>query len=223
MNKQQLSRTNRAASHDNRKTPSDQSPLRLAALISGAGRTLINLADCIDRGDLPATIELVISSRANALGVELARQRGFDVRIASLKDFNNDADAMHDAITAWLLEKRIDLVCLSGYLRWLRIDEPFTGRVINIHPALLPKFGGKGMHGLNVHRAVLQAGETTSGCTVHFVNEEYDQGPIILQRTCPVMPDDTEHTLAARVFAQECIAYPQAISQLAPTLPRLQT
>lgn len=187
---------------------------RLAAFISGGGRTLMNLADCIDRGELPASVDLVVASRENIAGVELARQRGFDVRIAAVKDFA-DPDAMHDAITTWLVEKDIDLVCLCGYLRWLRVDPQFRGKVINIHPALLPKFGGQGMHGLHVHRAVLRAGDEASGCTVHFVDDHYDQGPIILQRTCPVLPDDDEYTLAARVFEQECIAYPEAIRQLA--------
>ena len=190
-----------------------QQPIRIAAFISGGGRTLLNLANCIDRGELHASIELVVASRLDAPGVERARQRGFDVRIATIRDFGS-ADAMHDAVTGWLLEKDIDLICLCGYLRWLRIDPPFENRVINIHPALLPKFGGKGMHGLHVHRAVLAAGETTSGCTVHYVDEEYDHGPVILQRTCPVLPDDDEHTLADRVFEQECLAYPEAIRKV---------
>lgn len=194
-----------------------QRPIRLAGFLSGGGRTLMNIADCIDRGELDASIELVVSSRAGAPGVELARSRGFDVRVAALRDFPS-LDDMHDAITSWLMEKAIDLVCLCGYLRWLRVDEPFRNRVINIHPALLPKFGGKGMHGLNVHQAVLDAGETVSGCTVHYVDDRYDEGPIILQRTCPVQPDDDAASLAARVFAEECRAYPQAIRMLSSAL-----
>lgn len=125
---------------------------------------------------------------------------------------------MHDHITSLLRDKRIDLVCLCGYLRWFRIDPDFRGRVINIHPALLPDFGGQGMHGEHVHRAVLAAGRTVSGCTVHHVDDEYDHGLVILQRTCPVLPGDDPSTLAARVFEQECIAYPEAIRRLAPTL-----
>lgn len=189
-------------------------PLRLAGLLSGGGRTLLNLADRIDDGTLPASIELVIASRADAPGVDRAKERGFDVRIAELREFNSE-DAMHDAITTWLREAKIDLVCLCGYLRWMRIDPPFQDRVINIHPALLPKFGGKDMYGPRVHRAVLAAGETETGCTVHFVDEEYDHGPTILQRMSPVLPDDDENTLAARVFAEECIAYPEAIRLIA--------
>jgi len=196
------------------------SPLRIAALLSGGGRTLMNIADRIDDGRLNAEAALVIASREKIAGVERARARGFDVRIARVRDFPTEG-AMHDAITSWMLEKDVQLICLCGYLRWLRIDEPFVGRVMNIHPALLPDFGGKGMYGDHVHRAVLAAGRTTSGCTVHFVDEHYDHGPTIVQRTCPVMADDTPDTLAARVFEQECIAYPEAISLFAEGRVRL--
>ena len=185
-------------------------PLRIAAMISGGGRTLMNIADQIEAKRLQARIELVIASRGDVAGVEKSRSRGFNTLIIRRKDFPTD-DAMHDAVTKQLTERRIQLVCLCGYLRMIRVDEPFRWRIMNIHPALLPEFGGKGMHGEHVHRAVLAAGKKTSGCTVHFVDERYDMGPIILQRTVPVLPDDDEHTLAARVFEQEMIAYPQAI------------
>jgi phosphoribosylglycinamide formyltransferase-1 len=187
---------------------------RLACLISGGGRTVLNLADRIDEGSLAATIGLVIASRPGIAGIERARERGLEVRIAARRDFDSEDD-MHDAISAWLEEAGVDLVCLCGYLRWFRVDPSFAGRVINIHPALLPKFGGKGMHGDRVHRAVLEAGEKTSGCTVHLVDEEYDHGPVILRRTCPVRTDDTVESLAVRVFAEECIAYPEAIRRVA--------
>ncbi len=185
-------------------------PLRIAAMISCGGRTLINILDEIEAGELNATVELVIASRGEIAGVELAQTRGLDVRIVRQRDFANEDD-MHDSISAALTDKRIDLVCLCGYLRWFRVDEQFVGRVMNIHPALLPDFGGQGMHGQVVHQAVLDSGRRYSGCTVHFVDEEYDHGPIILQRTCPILPDDDHGALAARVFAQECIAYPEAI------------
>jgi phosphoribosylglycinamide formyltransferase-1 len=185
-------------------------PLRIGALISGGGRTLMNLADRIEAGELDATIAIVISSRANAVGVERARGRGLDVHVVRQRDFGSEP-AMHDAITRLLVDADVELVCLCGYLRWLRIDEPFIGRVMNIHPALLPDFGGKGMYGDRVHAAVLDAGRAESGCTVHFVDDRYDHGPIILQRRCPVLRDDTTATLGARVFEQECIAYPEAI------------
>jgi formyltetrahydrofolate-dependent phosphoribosylglycinamide formyltransferase len=187
--------------------------LRLACLISGGGRTMLNLADRIDDGSLSASIELVIASRAGIAGVERAKAHGFDTHIVLRRDFASD-EAMHDHISGLLRAKRIDLVCLCGYLRWLRVDPDFRGRVINIHPALLPDFGGSGMHGEHVHAAVLQAGRTISGCSVHHVDEHYDHGEVILQRTCPVLPNDTPETLAARVFEQECLAYPEAIRRL---------
>jgi folate-dependent phosphoribosylglycinamide formyltransferase PurN len=115
-----------------------------------------------------------------------------------------------------------DLVCLAGFLFLWRIPEPFIGRVINIHPALLPEFGGKGMYGHHVHEAVLTAGRKESGCTVHFCDNQYDHGPIILQRRVPVLPGDTPDILAARVFEQECIAYPQAVQLIAEGRVRLE-
>jgi len=196
-------------------------PLRLGALISGGGRTVLNLADRIADGTISADIALVISSRADAAGVERARDRGLAVRVAARRDFES-ADRLHDTITSWLLERQVQLVCLCGYLRWFRIDEPYRGRAMNIHPALLPDFGGKGMYGEAVHRAVLAAGAKVSGCTVHFLDDRYDHGPIILQRETPVLPADDEHTLAARVFEQECIAYPEAIRLFAAGRLRLE-
>ena len=188
-------------------------PLRLAALISGGGRTLMNIADHVDSGALNASIELVIASRPGIQGIELSRGRGFNTLVVARGDYP-DVNALDDAIWRQLRERRIDLVCLCGYLRLLRIDEAFRWRVMNIHPALLPDFGGPGMHGERVHAAVLAAaggGRSVSGCTVHLVDEHYDHGPNILQRTCPVLPNDDVHSLAARVFEQECIAYPEAI------------
>jgi phosphoribosylglycinamide formyltransferase 1 len=185
-------------------------PIRLACLISGGGRTLMNIADQIDAGNLNAKIDLVISSRGDVAGVAKSRTRGFNTLVVRRKDFPSDND-MHAATSKQLVERRIDLVCLCGYVRVLRVDEPFRGRVMNIHPALLPDFGGLGMYGERVHEAVLASGKKISGCTVHFVDEHYDMGPIILQRRVPVLPGDTPHTLAARVFEQECIAYPEAI------------
>ena len=179
-------------------------------MVSGGGRTLLNLADRIDDGTLPATVALVISSRPDCPAVGRAAHRGFDVRVAAAADFPDEA-RMHDAITAWLREREVDVVCLCGYLRWFRLEEPFASCTMNIHPALLPKFAGRGMYGLRVHRAVLDSRAQQSGCSVHFVDDQYDHGPIILQRTCRVLPDDDAQRLAARVFEQECLAYPEAI------------
>lgn len=187
-----------------------QPPLRIAGLISGGGRTLINILDQIEAGKLNATVEFVIASRSEIAGIERLKKRGYEVNIIRKRDYETE-DQMHDAISDALTTNQIDLVCLCGYLRWIRIDDAFRNRVINIHPALLPDFGGKGMHGINVHRAVLQAKRKVSGCSVHFVDEQYDNGPVILQRPCHVLKSDTPDSLAERVFEEECLAYPQAI------------
>ena len=142
--------------------------------------------------------------------MELAQAHDLDVRIVRQRDFATEDD-MHDSISAALVEKRIELVCLCGYMRWFRVDERFIGRVMNIHPALLPDFGGQGMHGQIVHQAVLDSQRQFSGCTVHFVDDEYDHGPVVIQRTCPVLTDDDHASLATRVFTLECQAYPDAI------------
>jgi formyltetrahydrofolate-dependent phosphoribosylglycinamide formyltransferase len=196
-------------------------PLRLGALVSGGGRTVLNLADRIADGTLTAQIALVISSRADAAAVERVRGRGLEVRVAARRQFESD-EQRHDTITSWLLEHDVQLACLCGYMHWFRIDEPFRGRAMNIHPALLPDFGGKGMYGPRVHRAVLAAGAKVSGCTVHFLDDQYDHGPVILQRECRVLPGDDEHTLAARVFEQECIAYPEAVRLFADGRLRIE-
>ena len=176
-------------------------PLRIAACISGGGRTVMNLQDLIDRGELQARIELVIASRDDCAGVERCRARGLEVTVANSGEVASDL----------LDPDRHDLVCLCGWLKLLRIDPWMHGRVLNIHPALLPSFGGPGMYGSKVHTAVIDSGAPVSGCTVHFVNDAYDEGPIVLQKACPVQPDDDVDTLAARVFEQECIAFPEAI------------
>lgn len=190
------------------------SPLKLTCLISGGGRTVLNLADEIDAGKLDASIELIIASRENIAGVQRLRDRRLKVRIGAKKDFDLE-DALHDQVTSWITEAGTELVCLCGYLRLLRMDPPLIGRVINIHPALLPDFGGQGLYGEHVQRAVIESGRRVSGCTVHFVDELYDHGPTILQRACPILPEDDTTSLAARVFEQECRALPEAIRLIA--------
>jgi len=175
---------------------------------------MLNIADCIDRGDLPASVAVVIATRAEAAAVHRARDRGFDVRVAPRKNFAND-DEMHEAITSLLLEHLVDLVCLGGYMRWYRVDPSFEHRAMNIHPALLPDFGGKGMYGPRVHRAVLDSDATVSGCTVHFVDDQYDHGPIILQEEVTVRADDTAASLAERVQEVERRLVPKAIQLFA--------
>ncbi len=195
-------------SHTRRATRSN--PLRVAVLIGGGGRTLINLLDHIEQTELPIAVATVLATRSDLPGVARARDRGFNPTILPLID-HHAPDSFHDVVTQLLLDADSELICLAGYLRWMRVDPPFRGRVMNIHPALLPAFGGHGMYGHHVHRAVLESGVKITGCTVHFVDEEYDRGPIVLQRACPVLENDTPETLAARVFAEECVAYPDAV------------
>jgi len=183
-------------------------PIQLAVLISGSGTTLQNFIDQIAAGNLNAKIQIVIASRPGILGIERAKNAGLNCQIIEKKNFVSETDfsrAIFDRCAD------VDLVCLAGWLSHLTIPPEFVGRVMNIHPALLPEFGGKGMYGLRVHQAVLDKGRKISGCTVHFVDDEYDHGPIILQRTCAVLPTDTAATLAHRVFEEEMIAYPDAI------------
>ncbi len=182
-------------------------PMRLAVLISGGGTTLLNLHRCITDGALDAVIDVVVSSRGDVLGVERARQAGLRTVVV---DPHPLSAAAFDRAVEQVVEGA-DLVCMAGFLRLWTIPKSWTGRVINIHPALLPEFGGKGMYGRRVHEAVIAAGRIVSGCTVHFCDNEYDHGPIIIRREVPVLPDDTPETLAARVFEQECIAYPEAV------------
>lgn len=195
--------------------------IRLAVLLSGSGRTLQNLIDQTDGGRLDARIVVVISSRPDVMGVERARDAGLPVVIVRRKD-HPDVETFSARIVETLDAHDADLVVQAGWLCYWRLPERWIGRVMNIHPALLPKFGGKGFYGHHVHEAVLEAGETQSGCTVHFVNNEYDAGPVILQRTVPVAPDDTPDSLAERVFEQECIAYPEAIRLFAEGRLRLR-
>lgn len=185
-------------------------PIRLGVLISGGGRTMLNILESIDKGRLNARIAVVISSRSTVPGVERAKKAGMTVKIVRKKDFQN-VDEFSKRMEEELVTADVDLVVQGGWLCLWRIPQRYINRVMNIHPALLPSFGGKGMWGRHVHQAVLKTGCKISGCTVHFCTNEYDKGPIILQRCCDVKDDDMPETLAARVFEQECIAYPEAI------------
>jgi phosphoribosylglycinamide formyltransferase-1 len=185
-------------------------PIRLAVLLSGSGTTLQNLLDRTRDGRLPAEVVLVVSSKVDAFGLERARRAGMCSVVVNRKEAGTLED-FSERIFAACRAARVDLVCLGGFLQLIQVPEDFLGRVMNIHPALIPAFCGKGFYGQRVHEAVLAYGVKVSGCTVHFADNEYDHGPIILQRTVPVLDDDTPHTLAARVFEQECAAYPQAI------------
>lgn len=190
--------------------PSGGRRLRLGVLLSGGGRTMLNLLEQINHQQLEAEIVSVISSRSTVAGVQRAQDVGLPVEIVRKKDCP-DIEAFSQRLAALLDAAQVDLVVQAGWLCLWKIPPQYENRVMNIHPALLPSFGGRGMWGHHVHEAVLAAGCRVSGCTVHFCTNEYDSGPIIIQRTCPVEDDDTPDTLAARVFEQECLAYPQAI------------
>ena len=181
--------------------------LKLAVLMSGGGRTLLNLQDHIEGGTLDAAIQVAVSSRGDVAGVTRSQERGLPTKVIERRQLA--AEAFQQQITEAVAGA--DLVCMAGFLSLWRIPDELYGRVINIHPALLPDFGGKGMYGHHVHEAVLAAGRKESGCTVHVCDNEYDHGPIILQRKVPVLPGDTPDELAVRVFEQECIAYPEAV------------
>jgi phosphoribosylglycinamide formyltransferase-1 len=188
--------------------------LRLGILLSGGGRTMVNLAEYIEQGKLDARIVTVISSRGNVAGAERARELGCEPHIIRVKDYP-DVEEFSVKIASVLEEADVDLVCQCGWLCYWKIPDQYKNKVLNIHPALLPAFGGKGMWGHHVHEAVLAKGCKVSGCTVHFVTNEYDAGAILVQRTCPVLDDDDADTLAARVFREECLAYPEAIQLIA--------
>ncbi|MBN1786780.1 MAG: phosphoribosylglycinamide formyltransferase [Sedimentisphaerales bacterium] len=184
--------------------------LRLGILISGSGRTMINILELIKQKQLNAEIAIVISSRSQTVGVEKAKKAGLPLEIIRKKDFD-DIDNFSKKLHKTLFDAKVDLIIQAGWLCLWKIPPEYENLVMNIHPALLPSFGGKGMWGHHVHEAVLSAGCKISGCTVHFCTNEYDKGPIILQRCCQVLEGDDADTLAGRVFEQECIAYPEAI------------
>jgi len=187
--------------------------LRLAVLISGSGRTLANLLERSAAGSLAATVDLVVANRNLIGGLEIAAAAGVPTEIISRA--NQPLRQWSAAIFDRCRAAGVDLVVMAGFLQLLEIPADFTGRVINIHPSLLPAFGGKGFYGDHVHRAVLERGCTVSGCTVHFVDNEYDHGRIILQQAVPVLPEDDHERLAVRVFKAECDTLPAAINQLA--------
>ena len=183
-------------------------------LLSGTGRTLENFSGRIQSGQLDAQIKIVVSSRPEAYGLQRAAKLAIPNHVVARKAYRSVA-AHSTAVFEILRRYDVDLVCYTGWLSLLKIPDDYLGRTVNIHPSLLPSFGGRGMYGIHVHEAVLAAGCKVSGCTVHFADQTYDTGPIILQRSCPVQDNDTPEKLAARVFEQECIAYPDAIDLIA--------
>lgn len=185
-------------------------PLRIAVLLSGSGTSLENLCEQIDLHHVPGQVCVVIASKPNAFGLDRARHRDIPAVTISRKD-HSDVGRFNDAIHAVLDEHEIDLVLLLGFLSPFETRGRFDGHTLNVHPALIPAFCGKGFYGHRVHEAVLEAGVKITGATVHFVDGEYDHGPIILQEAVDVRDDDTPETLAKRVQAAERRLVPEAL------------
>jgi formyltetrahydrofolate-dependent phosphoribosylglycinamide formyltransferase len=198
-----------------------KSPFCIVVLISGGGTTLRNLIEKIKAGVLPVEIPLVISSNPAAGGIRFAQEAGISCEVirrngyAAQDDFSRAVFDRCRAATA-------DVVVMGGFLKRLTIPDDFLNRVTNIHPALIPAFCGQRLYGHHVHEAVLQYGVKLSGCTVHFADNQYDHGPVILQKAVPVLDDDTPDTLAARVFEAECEAYPEALRLIAEGRVRVE-
>ncbi len=189
-------------------------PLRLGVLVSGGGTSLQNFLDREKAGTLEGQVALVVSSDPGARAVERAAAAGRPcVSVPWRKEAGTGP--FSDAITRHLEKAKVHLVLMAGFLKLYRFPEAWAGRVMNIHPALLPAFGGQGMYGIHVHSAVVKSGAKVTGCTVHFADLAYDKGPVILQRTCPVRFEDSPQDVAARVFELEKEAYPEAVSLFA--------
>ncbi len=195
-------------------------PLRLVVLLSGSGSTLENIFLHIAQRGLPVKVIHVISSRHDAYGLVRAQKHNVPTSVVASRDFRRhdatgastpDWQSMSEAISDIILPLAPDLVCLAGFVCKYLLPLCLEGKAMNIHPALIPAFCGQGMYGMRVHEAVVKAGVKITGCTVHFVTNEYDAGPIILQRTCPVDDTDTPEDVQRRVFREECEAYPEAI------------
>ncbi len=201
-------------------TRDQQGPIRLGVLLSGGGRTLANLLDRAESGQFSGRIATVIASRA-CRGLEVAGNAHIPSEVVPYRQAAS-LEAYSARITEILDAAGVDLVVLAGFLSMWQLPARYSGRVMNVHPALLPAFGGKGMYGDRVHRAVLAAGCKVSGASVHYVNNEYDAGPIIAQQAVEVREDDTPESLAARVFETECELYPRAIEMHAAGKLRIE-
>ena len=187
-----------------------RAPMRIAVLVSGGGRSLENLSEEIARGEVPGKLVLVLASNRKAFALERAKRLGIPSVVVDAEKKLSPAEFSREAFAA-IERAGADVAVMAGFLRLLPLPESWIGRVLNIHPALLPAFGGKGYYGDRVHEAVLAAGVKETGCTVHYVDNEYDHGPVLLQRRVLVREDDTVETLGARVFEEEKIALPQAL------------
>lgn len=194
----------------------------IAVLISGRGRTLRNILDKIDANELDVKINMVIGSK-NCYGLQFAEKKNIPTDVVESSQYS-DIETFSEAVFAKCRRSMARYVVMAGYLSKLRIPHDFENRVLNIHPSLIPSFCGKGFYGRSVHEAALRQGVKVSGCTVHFVDNEYDHGPIILQKVVPVLEDDTTDTLSDRVlYDAEFKAYPEALQLLAEKKIQIET
>jgi len=190
--------------------------IRIAVFLSGSGSNMQSIMDNCAKGGIPGEVVLVISNNEDAYGLVRAEKAGIDRHVFTRSNFP-DSDSAGNHLLDILREHQVDLIALAGYLRKLPplTIKAYHNRIVNIHPALLPKYGGKGMYGIRVHKAVLDAGENESGASIHYVDEIYDHGAVIEQQKVPVYPDDTPEKLAARVLEVEHQLYPRVIKRLA--------
>ncbi|UCE18854.1 MAG: phosphoribosylglycinamide formyltransferase [Gemmatimonadota bacterium] len=190
--------------------------INLGVLASGRGSNLQSIIDATERGEVDAEVRIVISNNSKAYALERARNHNIAAVHLSHKQFES-GDAFDDALIEMLKKHGVELVVLAGYMKLIspKVCEAYRHRILNIHPALLPSFGGKGMYGMHVHEAVIESGAKISGLTVHIVDEQYDHGPIVLQKTVPVRDDDDPDSLAARILPEEHKMYPEAIQLFA--------
>lgn len=188
----------------------DAPRMPITVFLSGGGRSLANLIEAKKNGSLPVDFQLVISSSASVRGVQIAKEAGIDTLVIRKQDHPSAAEYSR-AMFQPCRDNGSELVVMAGFLKHVLIPDDHRHRVLNIHPSLLPSFGGEGMYGNHVHEAAITKGVKVSGCTVHYVDNQYDNGPILHQRTCPVLATDDAESLAKRVFEQECLALPEAI------------
>jgi len=198
-----------------------KSPARIAFLLSGSGSTLANLFERIDDGTVPAEVVFALADRESATGLDHARQRGIPVAVVSRRTIR-DRDAFSKAVEEALRPYAPDWLIHGGFNTIYDVPADLQGRALNVHPSLLPAFGGKGCYGIHVYRKVLEAGCRVTGCTVHIVTTEVDAGPIVDQQAVRVEPGDTPESLAARVQAAERDLYPRAIADMISGAARLE-
>ena len=188
---------------------------KLAILVSGRGSNMLALIDAYEQGRLQASVELVVSNNADSFALVSAKEKGIDVAYLSSRT-HPDADALDVAMRESFEKHEIDYVLLAGFMKKIgpKTLSAYKGRMINIHPSLLPKFGGKGMFGLNVHKAVIEAGEKETGVTIHLINDEYDEGAILAQQKVEVVERDTAESLAAKVLKVEHVLFAETIQKI---------